>query len=86
MEKTYSVSKAAEILDVSCSKIYGWLSKGFENDLIPLGCWYRLPNGHIRIKKWLIKELEKRIVNLPLCKQKRRRQERKKEINRYFIN
>ena len=58
-EKMYSVSEVAAMLSISRSTVFKWLSID-EPDLavIPPGAWIKLPNGHIRIREWIVLKLQ----------------------------
>lgn len=62
MEKAYSISQVAEIFSVSRTTIYKWLSLDEpESAVIPPQAWFKLPNGHIRIREWAVLELQREI-------------------------
>jgi hypothetical protein len=51
--------EVAEILSVTKKTIYKWLSLDEPEDaVIPPAAWYKLPNGHIRIKEWIVLKLQ----------------------------
>lgn len=55
----YSVTEVAEIFSVHRDTVIKWLS--IDDDdieaVIPPEAWFKLPNGHIRIKEWIIQKL-----------------------------
>lgn len=60
LEKVYSISEVAEILSVHRQTIMKWLSFDSPEDaIIPPKKWFKLPNGHIRIRESIIIELLK---------------------------
>ncbi len=59
LEASYSTGETARLLGVSKQTIYKYLSlEALEDAVIPESAWFRLPSGHIRIKTWIILELQ----------------------------
>jgi hypothetical protein len=57
-DDVYTVSEVATLLKVSRNTVYKWL--GFdeaEEAVIPPAMWFKLPTGHIRIRKDAIQAL-----------------------------
>jgi hypothetical protein len=59
-ERVYTVSEVCEILSVGRKTIYVWLAVDEpEKALIYPDEWFRLPNGHIRIREKALLRLQK---------------------------
>jgi len=59
-EKVYSVTEVAASLAVTRQTIYKWLSIDEpEYAIIPPNAWFKLPNGHIRIREWIVLKIKK---------------------------
>jgi hypothetical protein len=58
VEKVYSVESVGHLLDVKRKTVYKWLSHE-DNDggVIPPEAWFKLPNGQIRIREWIVLKL-----------------------------
>ena len=57
-EPVYPVRKVAEVLDVDKETVYKFLScKENDGGVIPRSDWFRLPNGHIRIRARAVRRL-----------------------------
>ena len=63
-EKSYSITKVAEILSVTRQTIFKWLTVDeFGNSIIPSDSWYRLPgSNHIRIKAYIIQKIKNKEI------------------------
>ena len=60
IERSYSVSEVAELCGTSRQTVFKWLSIDEpEGAVIPVVAWYRLPSGHIRIREWVVVQLQK---------------------------
>ena len=60
IERSYTIAQMAEALAVSREIIYKWLALDDpENAVIPPTGWYRLPNGRVRIREWVIIKIQK---------------------------
>ena len=59
LQKAYSIREVCQILSVSRSTIYKWLSLDEpEYATIPPEAWFKLPSGHIRIFEWIIVKIQ----------------------------
>jgi transposase len=59
VEKVYSISEVAELLAVNKQTVRKWLSIGDpDGAVIPPNAWLKLPNGHIRIREWIVLKLQ----------------------------
>ena len=59
VEKVYSISEVAQLFSVSRTTVFKWLSLDEPNDaVIPPEAWFKLPRGHIRIREWIILQLQ----------------------------
>lgn len=59
VELSYSIPEVAEILSVSRDTIYKWMALDCpEEAVIPPAAWYRLPNGRIRIRQWIVSKIQ----------------------------
>jgi len=59
-EKVYSITDVAHLLSVTRQTVYKWLSIDEpEYAVIPPGAWFKLPNGHIRIREWIVLKIKK---------------------------
>jgi len=59
LEVSYSTGATAKLLGISKQTIYKFLSlEAPEDAVIPKDAWFRLPSGHIRIKTWIILDLQ----------------------------
>lgn len=60
LEKLYSIAEVARIFKVDKRTIVKWMD--FDEDApneapIPPDAWFKLPNGNIRIREWIILKL-----------------------------
>ena len=53
-EKLYKTSEVAEMLGLDKKTIYKWMACG----ILPANGWFKLPNGYIRFRAWLVKKLK----------------------------
>ena len=59
LEASYSTGETARLLGVTKQTIFKFLSlEAPEDAVIPPDAWFRLPAGHIRIKAWVILDLQ----------------------------
>ena len=59
VEKMYSVSEVAGLLSVSRHTIFKWMAMDkSDRNIIPFEAWIKLPNGHIRIREWIVLKLQ----------------------------
>ena len=58
VEQVYTVAFVAEKLAVDKSTVFKWLShEDGDGGVIPPEAWFKLPNGHIRIREWIVLKL-----------------------------
>jgi hypothetical protein len=59
IEKVYKIREVCQILSVSRTTVYKWLSIDEpEYAVIPPEGWFKLPGGHIRIHTWVIEKIQ----------------------------
>lgn len=58
-ENVYSVAEVADLLKITKPTVMKWLSID-ESKLavIPPNAWFKLPNGYIRIREWIVLKLK----------------------------
>ena len=52
-EKLYKTSEVAKMMSVTNQTVYKWISC----DILPVDGWFKLPNGYIRFRAWLVEKL-----------------------------
>lgn len=58
--RSYSIPEVAGMLSVSRQTVYKWLAFDCpEEAVIPPQAWYRLPNGRLRIREWIVIKIQK---------------------------
>lgn len=59
VQKSYSIPEVADLCSVSRDTVYKWLAFDCpEEAVIPPSAWYRLDNGRIRIKEWIVEKIQ----------------------------
>jgi len=53
-DKLYKTSEVAKIMSVTNQTVYKWISC----NILPTDGWFKLPNGYIRFKSWLVEKLK----------------------------
>ena len=60
IEKVYSVAEVARLFSIDKKTVFKWMAFEAEDQgeaVIPAEAWFKLPNGHIRIREWIVLKL-----------------------------
>ena len=58
-ERMYKVSEVASLMSVNKHTVLKWMALDESDDnIIPFEAWIKLPNGHIRIREWIVLKLQ----------------------------